>query len=503
MPHRNPSRRFLTRVVLFSLAGWALVALSRARENDLGGVAETPAREPAPALVEAETVDAGRSTRKARARWSRRRVATSLAFVTLFFAGASLSAIAGDELVQATSTDPAAATDTSGDTSTDVTTTDATTTDVSTDGDTSTDATGDTTTDVTTTDVTTTDVTTTDETTTDSTGDGSSSGDQGGSQGDQGGSGQGSGDGSSAGSSGGSSGDSGASDGGSRAKNSAGPVLLPPSPAQTAGDGQALDPEVNDPNAFATVWLHRTLPDPTPPAKRLAPAFAHDLASAAKNAGVDWAFALAVLRAEGRDGRWPATPAQLRELGRRLAEAGASQSEWSAALAYSGRTAFADRVRALTWYNRAVGLSGLVNGLEAEKKALEGRLLSDPRVNIYPGGIGDVSSGRVDVRVLVMIEYLANAFHEVTVSCLITGHRLYARPGVVSAHIYGLAADIAALGGVPIYGHQNPGGLTEQAVRDILLVPAELRPQQVISLLGLGGPSFALADHYDHIHIGY
>jgi hypothetical protein len=28
-------------------------------------------------------------------------------------------------------------------------------------------------------------------------------------------------------------------------------------------------------------------------------------------------------------------------------------------------------------------------------------------------------------------------------------------------------------------------------------------PRQVISLLGLGGPSFPLADHYNHIHIGY
>jgi hypothetical protein len=28
-------------------------------------------------------------------------------------------------------------------------------------------------------------------------------------------------------------------------------------------------------------------------------------------------------------------------------------------------------------------------------------------------------------------------------------------------------------------------------------------PRQVISLLGLGGPSFPLADHYNHIHVGY
>jgi hypothetical protein len=101
------------------------------------------------------------------------------------------------------------------------------------------------------------------------------------------------------------------------------------------------------------------------------------------------------------------------------------------------------------------------------------------------------------------MEYLAEAHHQVTVSSLLSGHRLYARPGVVSAHIYGLAVDIAALDGTSIAGHQEPGGLTEKAVRNILLLPVELQPRQVISLLGLGGPSFPLADHGDHIHVGF
>ncbi|MBA2537776.1 MAG: hypothetical protein H0V20_10155, partial [Actinobacteria bacterium] len=74
---------------------------------------------------------------------------------------------------------------------------------------------------------------------------------------------------------------------------------------------------------------------------------------------------------------------------------------------------------------------------------------------------------------------------------------------VVSAHIFGLAVDIAALGGTPIMGNSAPGGITEKAVRDLMLLPAELRPQQVISLLGLGGPSFPLANHHDHIHVGF
>jgi hypothetical protein len=74
---------------------------------------------------------------------------------------------------------------------------------------------------------------------------------------------------------------------------------------------------------------------------------------------------------------------------------------------------------------------------------------------------------------------------------------------VISAHIPGHAVDIAGLGGMSIQGHQEPGGITERAVREILLMPAEVMPRQVISLLGLGGPSFPLANHYNHIHIGY
>ena len=116
----------------------------------------------------------------------------------------------------------------------------------------------------------------------------------------------------------------------------------------------------------------------------------------------------------------------------------------------------------------------------------------------------DALGQELDVRVLAMLEYLAVAHGQVTVSCLISGHRLYARPGVISAHIYGLAADISEVGGIPILGHQQPdGSITEKTVRDILLLPAEMQPRQVISLLGLGGPSFPLANHYDHIHVGY
>ena len=163
------------------------------------------------------------------------------------------------------------------------------------------------------------------------------------------------------------------------------------------------------------------------------------------------------------------------------------------------------RASALATYVQALGVDTILNGLDASRARLEQQVLDDPRVHIYPAGRGDVSSGRVDVRVLAIIEYLAQANGDVGVSCLISGHSLYVagRPGVVSAHIYGRAVDISSVGGIPILGHQGPGTVTEKTIEQILALPSSIEPLQVISLMSLGGPSFALADHYNHIHIGY
>jgi hypothetical protein len=266
----------------------------------------------------------------------------------------------------------------------------------------------------------------------------------------------------------------------------------------------SLDPEARGEDA--TVWLHRIFPDPTPPARRLAPAFARQLRATAARHRISWSLLLAVTRAQGNTGRVPVGPRALDSTAARLAaarDALGTYRPWYVALRYAGRTTFADRALALDRYNRAVGLRALVSGLAAAKPRLARRVLADERIAIYAAGRADVAAGRTDVRVLVLLRYLRIAHGSVTVSSLTSGHRLYARPGVVSAHVYGLAVDIAALGGRSIAGNQKPGGLTERAVRNVLLLPAELAPRQVISLLGLGGASFPLADHADHIHVGY
>jgi hypothetical protein len=266
---------------------------------------------------------------------------------------------------------------------------------------------------------------------------------------------------------------------------------------------KAPAPEIEGPVNAATVWLNSPLPDPTPPALRLSPKFAANLKAAAKNGGVDWAVVLGVLRARGATGHSPADRSTLYKLAGRLGSHGPTKGDWATVVAYAGDTRFADRAAALARYDRAVGLNALVDGLEASKASIAARLLSDRMVSIYAGGRNDIVADKVDVRVLAMIAYLRETFGQVTVSSLVSGHRLYARPGVVSAHIPGHAVDIAGLDGTSIQGHQAPGGLVEHAVREILFAPAEIMPRQVISLLGMGGPSFPMADHYNHIHIGY
>ena len=120
----------------------------------------------------------------------------------------------------------------------------------------------------------------------------------------------------------------------------------------------------------------------------------------ARASGLDWATMLGILRARGMTGHTPANLTTLRELAGRLSSHGPARGDWARMVSYSGDTSFADRAAALARYDRAVGLTGLVKGLEAAKQSLSTRLLSDPSVSIYAGGRNNIVQGKVDVRVL-------------------------------------------------------------------------------------------------------
>ena len=137
------------------------------------------------------------------------------------------------------------------------------------------------------------------------------------------------------------------------------------------------------------------------------------------------------------------------------------------------------------------------------KRLLERRVLSDDRIEIYGCGRDDIKSGQVDRRVLATLEYLAESGLSPTVTSLKCGHGFYTSSGNVSEHSSGSAVDIAKINGIPIIGHQEAGGVTEQTVRRLMRLQGTMQPHQVISLLELGGPTLAMADHADHIHVGF
>lgn len=133
-------------------------------------------------------------------------------------------------------------------------------------------------------------------------------------------------------------------------------------------------------------------------------------------------------------------------------------------------------------------------------------VLSDPRITVYAGGRIDIATRQIDGRILDALELLAGRFGTVNVTMLRNGHSVMTTSGNVSEHSFGCAVDIGSLSGIRIQpSTQGPGSITEKGV-EFLISPAlsgDLAPHQVISLFSYGGASLGLADHYDHIHLGY
>ncbi len=138
------------------------------------------------------------------------------------------------------------------------------------------------------------------------------------------------------------------------------------------------------------------------------------------------------------------------------------------------------------------------------KEELQKRVLADRALDIYSCGRTDIATGQIDRRVLAMLEYLVSRGFRLTITSLKCGHSYLTSSGYVSEHTTGDAVDIATIDGVPVTGHQGPGTLTDELIRTVLQLQGTMHPHQVISLEDLPGEtSFALPDHYDHVHVGY
>jgi transglycosylase-like protein with SLT domain/peptidase M23-like protein len=151
-------------------------------------------------------------------------------------------------------------------------------------------------------------------------------------------------------------------------------------------------------------------------------------------------------------------------------------------------------------FARKLGSAGV---LLLSKEALQQRVLADERLSIYDCGRTDIASGQIDRRVLATLEYLAEKGYRLTITSLKCGHGFYTASGNVSNHSSGNAVDIAVINDVPVLGNQGPGTLTDALLKEVLRLQGTMAPEELISLEDLGGPSFPLPDHADHVHIGW
>jgi hypothetical protein len=139
------------------------------------------------------------------------------------------------------------------------------------------------------------------------------------------------------------------------------------------------------------------------------------------------------------------------------------------------------------------------------KEALVQHVLANPRIELYSCGREDIRTGQIDRRVLATLEFLAASGFRPTVSTLKCGHSLMTTSGNISEHSSGNAVDIAKINGIPILGNQGKGSITELVVRRLLTLQGTMTPHQIITLMTFDGAdnTLAMADHADHIHVGW
>jgi murein DD-endopeptidase MepM/ murein hydrolase activator NlpD len=138
------------------------------------------------------------------------------------------------------------------------------------------------------------------------------------------------------------------------------------------------------------------------------------------------------------------------------------------------------------------------------KTMLARRVLADERIELSDCDRFEIRAGQIDRRLLASLAYLSSQGFRLTITSMLCGrHGSITTSGNISNHSFGGAADIAMINGQPVLGNQGPGSITEDLLRAVLRLQGTLVPDELISLQELGGPSFAMSDHADHVHIGY
>ncbi|MBW3662706.1 MAG: lytic transglycosylase domain-containing protein [Actinobacteria bacterium] len=170
--------------------------------------------------------------------------------------------------------------------------------------------------------------------------------------------------------------------------------------------------------------------------------------------------------------------------------------------AYNNSWDYVERVMTLAARYSSAGSPGFVTA----SPTLVAMVLANPRLEIYDAGRADIAAGRIDARVLQVLQ-LASERHTLTITSLRTGHSRCVGGGDfdgcrTSHHWYGRAADIAVVDDRPVHTtNQLARGLVEW----LAALDSGLRPTEIgTPWADLGvAPFFSDSDHRDHVHLGY
>ena len=156
---------------------------------------------------------------------------------------------------------------------------------------------------------------------------------------------------------------------------------------------------------------------------------------------------------------------------------------------------------------QAAGYAGAAVGVQPADPTLIAVVLANSRLDIYEAGREDIAAGRIDARVLQVLQ-LASQTHTLRISSLQTGHSrcVAATAGSgcrVSHHWHGRAVDISAVSERPV---RRENAAARELAEWLGRLPPELRPSEVGSPwrgLTPSGIHFADSAHADHLHAGW
>ena len=137
------------------------------------------------------------------------------------------------------------------------------------------------------------------------------------------------------------------------------------------------------------------------------------------------------------------------------------------------------------------------------KQQLERRVLTDRNVKIYACGRRDIEAGKIDRRILAVVEYLSTSGLHPYVSGLACDASVNGTTGVDEAGTTGESVDISQINGVPIAGHTGPNSVTVAAIRRLLALQGSLAPAQIVGPISFRDQSttLALPSHQNRIQV--